>query len=148
MLFLHATTRQLWRCYCCHSYNVVCLHLHVHVHQNGCWNKMPHPSTNHNCSTMQGGGALIFTERNLDSFCHVWNTLSSSRGSQCLRKVPAVDTRSYTFLYLKMLSLCFPFRPKMRETITSSTRCWQVFPRSRGRLSISKRLRPTITSTR
>lgn len=96
----------------------------------------------------KGGGALIFTERNLDSFCHVWNTLSSSRGSQCLRKVPAVDTRSYTFLYLKMLSLCFPFRPKMRETITSSTRCWQVFPRSRGRLSISKRLRPTITSTR
>lgn len=36
----------------------------------------------------------------------------------------------------------------MRGTITSSTRCWQVFPRSRGRRSICKKLRPTITSIR
>lgn len=78
----------------------------------------------------------------------VWNSLSSSRGSQSLRKIPAVETRSYTFLYVKMLSFCFPFRPKMRETITSSTRCWQVFLHSRSRPSISKRLRLTITSTR
>lgn len=36
----------------------------------------------------------------------------------------------------------------MRGTITSSMRCLQDFPYSRSRLSIYKRLRPTIISTR
>lgn len=45
-------------------------------------------------------------------------------------------------------NVCFLFRPKMKETITSSMRCWQVFRLSRSRLSISRNLRLTITSTR
>lgn len=62
MSFIHATIQQLWWCYCCNSCDVVCFHLQVHVHQNGCSNKMPHPSTNQNHSTLHASPSKIWAD--------------------------------------------------------------------------------------
>lgn len=58
------------------------------------------------------------------------------------------DPTCIYYFFIESVKRVFSVRPKMKGIITSSMKCWQVFPRNRNRLSIYKRPRPTITSTR